>query len=533
MLRSTKRFLYAAWLAAIFALAALHAAHLSADFPNHSPWIFDWAKYTDEGWWTNAAVRAHLFGHWYLAGDFNPAVAQPVWPVLEWIAFSLAGVTLQAARALAVLFFFANLALAYLLVRSRAPRWAALLALTLLVSSPFLYAFSRLAILEPALIFSTLAALSLAVGIGRFRHPQLAAALTGLLLALMMLTKLSTVFLAPAIAWAMAASLIENRLAARAILRIILIAFATAALLYGLWILIVLRAGLLPDFRYLFVVNHYIRPSTWTWPFVSLWWSFHGALWIDRVLVPLAGLIIVAASVARRTWGRALLSDPAFAASFWSIAGVILFMTWQDHPQPRYYAVAAFFFIILIALGAAALTSTEIKDGRLNFTRIGGWLVIAIAASVAIANTARTISYAAHPQYTFVRAARSLAAYIAAHPNGRPMLVSVSGDEIMLITRLPALCDDFGTVPLPDKLARYRPGWFAAWNDLDPGTLQDLHTRYSVEQVGAFPAFDHPERTVLVLYKLHPLPNNEVREIDGPQDLRQPLPGDKIDVDMQ
>src|ERR1700761_7438806 len=87
---------YALWLAALTAFAVLHCMHLRADFPSHSPWFMDWAKYTDEGWYGDAAVRAHLFGHWYLPGDFNPAVAVPVWPFLEWILFFFTGVTPEA-----------------------------------------------------------------------------------------------------------------------------------------------------------------------------------------------------------------------------------------------------------------------------------------------------------------------------------------------------------------------------------------------------------------------------------------------------
>jgi len=144
---SRKRCLYALWVVVIGCFALLHALHLSADFPNHSPWFMDWAKYTDEGWYGNAAIRAHLFGNWYLAGDFNPAPAVPVWPFLEWALFFLTGVSIQAARGLAVAFFFCNLLLSYLLLRERGPRWMALTALTLIVTSPFLYCFSRLAIL--------------------------------------------------------------------------------------------------------------------------------------------------------------------------------------------------------------------------------------------------------------------------------------------------------------------------------------------------------------------------------------------------
>src|SRR5208282_5685014 len=98
-------------------------------------------------------------------------------------------VTVESARGLAIAFFFANLALSYLLLRTRGPRWMALLALTLLVTSPFLYSFSRLAILEPMLTTLTLGALNLAVRLPRLRRAVPASVGIGLLFTLMMLTK--------------------------------------------------------------------------------------------------------------------------------------------------------------------------------------------------------------------------------------------------------------------------------------------------------------------------------------------------------
>ena len=527
-----------AWLAAIALLAALHALHLRADFPNGSPWHSDWAKYTDEGWWANAAVRARLFGHWYQQGDFNPAVALPAWPALAWLAFTVAGVSLQTARGLAVLLFVVNLVLTYLLVRARAPRWAGLLAVTLVAANPFLYCFSRLAILEPLLITFTLAALNLSVRIARFRRPAWAAATVGLLFALMMLTKTMAAFLAPALAWAMAAAMFKwqpaHILARRSILRCALAALGTAVAVYGAWIALVAHSGLMPDYRYLFSINLYEKPPGWNWPLTSFWWSFHGALWVDWLLIPLAGVSILIALDGWHAGRRTLALDPVFGASFWAVAGSILFMTCQNHPQPRYFAVVAYFCFVMIALGAAELASAE--PGR-RVLRLPAqpvrWAIIAVAVLGAGIDAARSINYAAHPQYSFVNAAAELARYVDAHPNGRPMLVSISGDQIMLATHLPALCDDFGTEDLPEKLGRYQPGWYAAWNDLDPATLQDLHTRYSLEQAASFPAFDDKERNVLVLFKLHPLPGGAVRRIDGGQDLTQPLPDDKIDVTIE
>ncbi len=141
-----------AWIAGICSLYALHLLHLRADFPNYSPWM-DYSKYTDEGWYGSAAIRHYLNGSWRVPGDFNPAAALPVWPFLEGIVFHFTGVSLMAARVLVLLVFAGNMLLTYALVRTQQKPWVALLAVTMVSASAFLYVFSRLAILEPLLIF--------------------------------------------------------------------------------------------------------------------------------------------------------------------------------------------------------------------------------------------------------------------------------------------------------------------------------------------------------------------------------------------
>ncbi len=538
MTHSLKRGAYASWLLLIAAFAIVHALHLRADFPNHSPWTADWAKYTDEGWYGNAAIRAHLFGNWYMSGDFNPAPAVPVWPFLEWIVFSFTGVSIQAARGLAVFFFFLNLLLAYLLLRIRGSHWMALLAITLIVTSPFLYSFSRLAILEPMLITFLLAALNFAARLGRTRRPQAAAAAVGVLFTLMLLTKTTAVFLLPALVWAIAAASWHDR---KCVQRSLTAFAAASAVTFAAWMAVVIHAGLLRDYHYLFFVNHYPKPASFYWPVVSFWWSFHGGLWIDPVLIPLAGLVTVALAFCwRRSGVRQLARDPVFGASILAVAGYILFMTYQYHPQPRYFAVVAPFSFFVLAMGAEALLRVQpspvFASGpgkqqrtQVNWPRLGGNVSIAACCVMAVANGIWTLEYAAHPEYTWITAATGLTRYIDQHPNGNRLLVSISGDQITLMTHLPSLCDDFGTIPLPDKLARYNPGWWATWNDIDLGTLEDLHVHYSLEQMASFHTLDHPERNVLVLFKLHPL--SQDRKFDST--LRQPLPGDKIGIDVQ
>ena len=522
---------YGAWIALICAFAVLTAMHLEADFPNYSPWTFDWAKYTDEGWYGNAAIRAHLFGRWYVPGDFNPAVALPVLPFLEWLLFFFTGVSIKAARALDVTFFFVSLVLTYRLVRMRGTVWAGLMAVTLMFTSPFLYSFSRLAILEPILIALTLAALDIAVEMPQRRRAVMTSAALGLVIALMMLTKTTALFLIPAPLWAMAVSLHHAK---KPMLKCLLVASAVATVAYGSWLLIVLRLGLLADYRYLFFVNAYPKPHQLYWPLVAAFWSFHGGLWADHVLIPLAVLVGAAAAVAWIIRRRGLMADPLFGASIAASTGYVLFMTFQNHPQPRYFTVVAVFSFIQLTRGMEVLVSRTERGlyTHPKFERVVGWAVLAAAIAAVSVNSIRTVEYALHPQYTWVNAARQLASYIDAHPNGNRVLLSISGDEVSLLTHVPALCDDFGTIDLPVKLEKYKPGWYATWNDLDPDTLADLQTNFSLEQAASFKAFDNPERHVLVLFKLHPLPQPRYFG-QGADDLRRPLPDDKIYIPVE
>jgi hypothetical protein len=284
-------------------------------------------------------------------------------------------------------------------------------------------------------------------------------------------------------------------------------------------------------------------------------------LWADHILVPLAGIVLLFAAVSRRTawsragrakaralngerrrdWGSRMFLDPVLGASVLSVAGYIMFMAVQNHPQPRYFTVVGLFCFIVIARAAQALLGAGGAGKGLNrpashrpALTIAGAIVIGVAVLAAGLNGARLVEYALHPQYTFVTAAGQLARYMDEHPNGRRLLVSISGDEVSLISHVPALCDDFvspnGSITdLPTKTAYYQPGWYASWNDLDPGTLEDLHTHFSLEQVASFSAFDDPERNQLVLFKLHPLPGGEVRD-PTVQNMKDVLPDDSIQI---
>jgi 4-amino-4-deoxy-L-arabinose transferase-like glycosyltransferase len=503
--RTIRPWLYWLWLGGIAALFALHAVHLRADFPNNSPWM-DYSKYTDEGWYGKAAIEHYVLGSWYVHGDFNPAVALPVLPALELALFRFTGVSLIAARLLVLAIFALNLLLAYLIVRTQASPSIALFAVTLLVSNAFLYAFSRLAILETPMTLFLLASWLIALRLPQSparRNAALAA--IGLLLCLAVLTKTTAIFLTPATVF-----LIWHAYGYKLRPSVLPVAtvIAAACLSFGAYYLLFIRPRYAYDYHYLFAANDWNAPDGLAGYLAAFWYALHGALWIDPWLVVLALTLLALSAI----WARSLWRNPVVLASLIACAGYVFFIGWHNNMQPRYYQVLAWPVVFVIALGTQALfaAAREQSGGAVSYTRKlarpMAFAAVAGAAVIGAVNVRQIVHWTRHPEYTWITAAMQLTGYIDHHPNGNRLLLSISGDNITLITHLPAICDDFGTWDLPLRIHNYRPGWYAAWNELDPGTLQDLETQYTLEQVATFPAFDDPDRNQLILYKLHPLP---------------------------
>ena len=258
------------------------------------------------------------------------------------------------------------------------------------------------------------------------------------------MTKTTALFLLPALLWTVVVPLWDQWKVA---LRCALAMTGVAGVVYGAWMAIIAAAGLVGDYKYYFFINTYPKPPEFGWQLVAFWWSLHGLLWVNRGLMATAGAVVLAAALGwRSAWGQDLWRNPLFGASLWTVAGSVLFMTLQDHPQPRYFAVPAFFCFFVVALGAAALLGQPgkpSKPGRPGWARGLGWAVAVAALAAAGVDGAETIGYAAHPQYSWANAAAQLAFYIDAHPNGKRLLTSISGDQITLFTHLPSLCDDF------------------------------------------------------------------------------------------
>jgi hypothetical protein len=502
---------------------ALHAIHLSADFPNHSPWM-DWSKYTDEGWYGDGAIRHFQRGHWHVPGDFNPAAALPVWPLLEAALFRFTGVNLTAARALTVAIFSCILLASYFLLR----RWQLLssgkktetslapaIAVLLLAVSPFCYVFTRMAILEPLLILLALLALLAA---SYTTSPEqgtatplrarvlltLPALALGLSFPLMVLTKTTAIFLFPAILWLLWARA-EYRL--RPFLRLSLPSAALAAATWLSYYLFVVRPHFLPDFHYLFEANSYsgLTPSNVLSVLAD---TIADGLWIGKILYPLALLAAISVFLLRPR----LLRNPLIPSLLLWVGGYAAFLAYHNNLQPRYYLVVAVPLTLLVPVVFSSLWNSNFQSRtptESHFHRLAIASIAAVLAFLTITDARQTLRYVRTPDYTFTTAAAQIRRIVSADPTHNPLILSISGSNLSLMTGLPSICDDFGTMDLPVRIKAYHPGWYVTWNQVDDDKMDALTPLYHLQRVAAFPAMDDPERNLLILYRLDPPTPNE------------------------
>src|ERR1700722_10828200 len=396
---------------------ALHAIHLNADFPNHSPWM-DWAKYTDEGWYGDGAIRHFQRGQWNLPGDFNPAAALPVWPLVEAALFRFTGVNLIAARALTVGIFACILIASYFLLRrwqppsAREKSFAPAIAVLLLAVSPFCYVFTRMAILEPLLILLTLLALLAA----SYATPSEQGAATtslrtrlsatvpilalGLLFPLMILTKTTAIFVFPAVAWLLWARAAYR---IRPFLRLSIPAVALAVVIWLGYYLLVVRPHFLPDFHYLFDANSYtgLTPSNILFVLAK---TIADGLWIGNIVYPLSILAVISVFLLRPR----LLRNPLIPALILWAASYAAFLAYHNNLQPRYYLVIAIPLTLLIPIVFSNLWTSTPRARTYHeawLHRLAISSIVGVLAAVIVTDGRQTLQYVRTPNYAFTSAA--------------------------------------------------------------------------------------------------------------------------------
>jgi hypothetical protein len=303
------------------------------------------------------------------------------------------------------------------------------------------------------------------------------------------------------------------------------IAAASAGTAWGAYILLFIRPRYLVDYHYLFSANAYTSITQATfWSVVVDTFRAGSYLGVVFFCLGVAAAVVLLASFAMRQFRHDALTASLLLWLFFYLA----FLAYHDNLQARYYQVLGVPLAMLIAMAASRLwrmarptnilSSNAVPPAiRKPMQRVAQLTAYSIGAAIAVAamhGTLQEIAYAEHPEYTFLNAsdriraailqqsAEDLSAARRVHPQ---MLLSISGADISLMTGLPSICDDFGTMTLPDRIAAYKPGWYVAWNDVEDDKMEALAPVYRLVRVGAWPALDDPDRNLLILYRLDPL----------------------------
>jgi hypothetical protein len=470
-------------------LLALRFWHIRADFPDYHFYSQEHARFTDEGFYTNAALHHFTLGRVYIPGSWNPGVFMPVWPLLVGLLFHFTGISVTAARSLAVVCTWIGVLLAYGVTRQYRSQTFACLIAFLMAANALGFFYGRLAILEPSFVMFLLLAIYLA---GKARPGNyVLAGIVGFVFVAATLTKTTAPFLLPAVLYPIWAGNRANRAGAW---RMLAVSLAIIVLLLGC-VKVVWLLYYAPDSKIILA----LRP----------WWQlehFPGRLlrfflrgtWIDPVLFPLALAGFVAAALRLRFLWR----DTLFVMAFLWEAGYAAFIAFHYDGPPRY-------FVTLIA-PTIWLAMIFLEWIWQKHRRIG----VAVSACIAVSvlwNIASIGEYLMHPRYDLVDAGvRIKQVIVAQHPSGaasNQLLIGRGADEISLLSGgLPAIDSD-GAMPLAEKLDVYRPGWFIDWKDWTGPTslrMETVASRRRLVEKAAFPDLDRYRNSGIVLYQIFP-----------------------------
>jgi len=363
-------------------------------------------------------------------------------------------------------------------------------AVALMAVNPFCYAFDRLAILEPLLVLWLVLGLWFA---SKIRDEELwKQAALGAVLWVMVLTKAAGFFLWPAILYQLMANIgwpsFRTLLAIRRWpdlrpFRAAGLALGTAFVLWILYLAVVLPSHS-ADYRLFFAVSpghlpHDLPDATLDAIADGLWMS--RALWISAL-----GILFVSLF-----WLRELWKMPIFGSCVVTLAGYLAVILYHGDREAADYLIVAMPVVAIVLLGIDALWQRKV-DGVAAFIA-----VVLIFTSMAM--MFKTVRWVLKPEYTLADAADGIAQIVRADSSAKPLLLSSSGDDITLMTGLPALCDLYATHGLDTLLDRYQPGWAAVWNGQDTAPLQK---HYHLTEKARYKVFDDPARDTLVLYRL-------------------------------
>ncbi len=475
--------------AATVVLTMMRFVHIEADFP--AGITASGMLYTDEGWYANAAVRHTLDGRWVLEGDFNPIVNMPVGQLIQAGVFSIFDLSLAAARTTTAVAFVLLLIGTTFLVRRHAGALVSSWVALLVGANYFLFAYSRLAILEVVMLCFVVASLAIASSF-RSADRLLIALGSSVVLAAAVLTKSTAVFALPVLMYLLSTRAQQRR-------RKIFLAAASGMLCLAIVATYNLLASHLypEDFSYFKEVNFDSRLLTEPGQVVrSILRGIRHAHVVAPIAYPaaLAGSAVLFAASSDFRRNRLVRLCLLWLVVYFAQLGFISY-----HP-PRYFLPVVVPVVVLFCVGLGALR--QHLNRRLALTATA-----ALLASTIMINGRDTLAYSLAPEFSFVEMARDVGRRIhdPQDPGRAPILIGNFANSISLATGIRSVNSSVGTGDVDWRIRRYRPDYYITLGN-EPAVEKVLDRHFRREKISAWNVFDnHYQNRRVLLFKLHDL----------------------------
>lgn len=472
-------------LAVLMVLAAAGARllHLEADLPLEL--TKSGAPLSDEGWNSNAAVRFWLFGYWYLPGDVNRAVMQPVFHLLQGATFSTLGVSLFSARLTAVALFLGLVGLMASTIRLQAGLIGALLTAVLLTTNFHLFAYSRLALIDLPMLFFVIASLWLLVTLGTKRY-LLGGILAGLACSWALLTKPTALFAMPVLLLVAAMGSESPRFRVRRSLGFLASAILSTGSHYLLGLFFFPQD--MPAFW--FLIASKVRHSQ-----IGLLERTWSAIRIMGGRDPLLCVaLIFSVLVIARHWKRTGLRSQRVTI-FYLLGSVSYFaVICSSHYQPVRYFVP----FIALAIGVVALaTVLAIADGRRS---VGIVLLVLVACQSAI-GAYRIVDYLTHPKWSYVEFCEQLVSDLEGSAP-QALLMGDMAPQVSIATGIDAISGLVGVETPTWRAETYQPTHLITRGRISSKLRSAVADTGSLELVKTFEVMDNYYNGPVHLYRV-------------------------------
>lgn len=471
------------FLALAAGLILLRFFSLGADFPTgitKSASIF-----TDEGWYTAAAIRYYFFDAWYVAGDFNAATNVPTAQAIFFAMFAFLEPSFASGRLATVLFSVLIILLLSNFVRQRFGMLAACICLFWLACNFLFFAYSRLMLLE--IIGITFGLIGLVLSSGQPNYAKLA--LAGLATALAVLTKTTMIVFVPVITLLLFLE-IENK--KQSVLKI---AFWAGVMTICVSAFFFYAGTTYPeDFAYFKSLNLNNRSfdgiGAWALnlPYVGI-----GLRHFGYEVIALTFLIVVYALYRFESYRKdpVVLAMVLFGVCYMGLLSLV------SYNPPRYY--------LPLIIPLAILCSTAIAKLCANQEKLKTVCLIGFTA-VVLAQSYRIAAYSVAPTYTFREMTHGVKATIQQYENKQDISdVIVLGnmvDTIAIETGIRTMNSRLATTSLEARITVTRPDYYVGY---DNSAVANLLYAYGAElqQIGNWQVLGGtPKGMTFTLYKV-------------------------------